>query len=98
MYWLVKVSHGKDRSIKVIYPTNSYITDKDKFMEEYGDMLSKVWGHKLEKVKEISEEQFNDMKIMCGDRTPLFRALDILRTDYNDRHGGFVRTVYRFLT
>lgn len=98
MYWLVRVGHKKDNSLRVTYPVSSIFTDKEKFMSEYGDMIKSVWGHKLLKAKKITKEEFDTMTVMCGDRTPLFRALDILREDYKDRYGGIFRKVYRFLT
>ena len=98
MYWLVRVAHGKDKSIRVTYPTCSIFDTKEKFMKEYGDMIYKVWGHHVIKAKKINEKDYNTMLRTYGDRTPLFRALDMLRIYYKDRYGGFLIKVYRFWT
>lgn len=98
MYWLVRVAHGKDNSIKVTYPVCSIFNTKEQFIKEYGDMVKQVWGHKVVKAKPIEKEDYDRMTVMCGDRTPLFRALDMLKTDYKDRYGGVLREVYRYFT
>lgn len=98
VYWLVRLAHGNDKSIRVTYPVVSFVDNKEQFIKEYGEMIRNVWGHRLLKAKEISKKDYDAMTVMCGDRTPLFRALDVLRTDYKDRYGGIFRKVYRFLT